>query len=105
MTQMDRWGVVHLVTRSVGTMGVDMLLEAGCPPLRSIRKPRNRLGERLAKLVPNRKRWAALGKIAKARTQVWRDVSDDVAAVIEAELSGRYEGDGWRSFKKNGVAT
>lgn len=27
------------------------------------------------------------------------DVSDDVCRVIEHELNGRFEGDGWRSFK------
>lgn len=29
----------------------------------------------------------------------FKDVSDDVAAVIEHELQGKYVGDGWRSFK------
>lgn len=28
----------------------------------------------------------------------WTDVSDDVARVIEHELRGKYEGDGWRRF-------
>lgn len=31
----------------------------------------------------------------------WKDISDDVAAVIERELEGKYEGDGWRHFKSN----
>jgi hypothetical protein len=31
----------------------------------------------------------------------WKDISDDVAAVIEHELEGKYEGDGWRHFKDN----
>jgi len=28
----------------------------------------------------------------------WTDVSDDVAKVIEHELNGHYEGDGWRNW-------
>jgi hypothetical protein len=28
----------------------------------------------------------------------WLDISDDVAAVIEHELGGKYEGDGWREW-------
>lgn len=86
-------------------VAVDMLLEAGCPSIGSIRKHGGGLSERLAKLVPNRKRWASLRKIAGARTQVWRDISDDVAAIIEKVLNGKYEGDGFRHFKENGAAT
>ncbi len=31
--------------------------------------------------------------------QLFTDVSDDVCAVIEQELGGKFEGDGWRRFK------
>jgi len=31
----------------------------------------------------------------------WLNVSADVAAVIEHELNGKYEGDGWRRWKEN----
>lgn len=35
-----------------------------------------------------------------AKKQVrWTDVSDAVCAVIEAELGGKFSGDGWRDFK------
>lgn len=34
--------------------------------------------------------------------QPWKDVSMDVARVIEHELGGKYEGDGWRHFKREG---
>ena len=30
------------------------------------------------------------------------DISDDVCRVIERELGGKFEGDGWRRFKYNG---
>jgi len=30
--------------------------------------------------------------------QPYRDISDDVCAVIEQELHGQYQGDGWRKF-------
>lgn len=30
----------------------------------------------------------------------WVDVSEDVAKVIEHELGGKYEGDGWREWKE-----
>ena len=29
----------------------------------------------------------------------WTDVSEDVAKVIEQEVGGKFEGDGWREFK------
>ena len=29
----------------------------------------------------------------------WRDVSDEVCAVLESALDGKFIGDGWRSFK------
>lgn len=28
----------------------------------------------------------------------WKDISEDVCAVIEHELHGKYEGEGWRDF-------
>lgn len=31
----------------------------------------------------------------------YRDITDDVAAVIEHELQGKYEGDGWRQWKES----
>lgn len=36
--------------------------------------------------------------------KVYRDISADVARVIEHELGGKYEGDGWRQWKKEGAA-
>lgn len=32
--------------------------------------------------------------------EAWTDITDDVCAVIEAELGGKFEGDGWRGFKR-----
>jgi hypothetical protein len=32
----------------------------------------------------------------------YKDISDDVARVIEHELGGRYEGDGWKTWKDGG---
>lgn len=32
----------------------------------------------------------------------YRDVTDDVCAVIEHELGGKFVGDGWRDFERNG---
>lgn len=34
----------------------------------------------------------------------WTDVSADVAAVIEHELNGKFEGDGWRHWKKTAAS-
>lgn len=36
----------------------------------------------------------------EAGDKAWTDVSDDVARVIEHELRGRFEGAGWREFKR-----
>ena len=33
--------------------------------------------------------------------QLFTDVSDGVCAIIERELGGKFEGDGWRHFKTN----
>ena len=35
------------------------------------------------------------------KADLYADVSDDVAAVIEHEMNGRYEGDGWRSWRSD----
>ena len=32
-------------------------------------------------------------------SQLYTDVSDDVATIIERELGGKFEGSGWRTFK------
>lgn len=32
---------------------------------------------------------------------LWTDISDDVCAVLERELDGKFYGDGWRKFKRN----
>lgn len=37
------------------------------------------------------------------KDQLYTDVSEDVARVIEHELNGKYEGDGWRSWTRDGV--
>ncbi len=34
----------------------------------------------------------------------YKDITDDVCHVIEQELNGKFEGDGWRSFKSNEVS-
>ena len=31
----------------------------------------------------------------------YTDISEEVCRVIEEELGGKFEGDGWRSFKYN----
>ena len=44
-------------------------------------------------------------RIASYKSDLWynlyTDVSDDVAKVIEHELDGKYVGDGWKDFKYN----
>ncbi len=37
----------------------------------------------------------------KGEQEHFTDISDDVCAVIEHELKGRFEGKGWRDFKRN----
>jgi hypothetical protein len=83
-------------------VAVDMILEAGCPSLKNITKRPPAFLDRLKTLVPNRKRWARLGEVAKARTHAWRDISGDVAAVIAAELDMECVNTeyGARQFKK-----
>jgi hypothetical protein len=34
-----------------------------------------------------------------AAAQLYRDITDDVCAVIEHELQGKFKGDGWRDFE------
>ena len=34
----------------------------------------------------------------------WRNVSDEVCAVIESELNGKFVGDGWRKFRPDVLA-
>ena len=36
----------------------------------------------------------------KCRNNEWKDVSDSVAAVIEHELNGKFEGDSWKDWKQ-----
>lgn len=44
-------------------------------------------------------------RIAKLKSEVWynlyTDISDDVVKVIEYELDGRFEGEGWKEWKTN----
>lgn len=41
----------------------------------------------------------SLCNLEEGDPDAWKDVSSLVAAVIEHELQGRYEGEGWRTFK------
>jgi hypothetical protein len=39
------------------------------------------------------------GEDKRTADQLFTDVSDDVCTIIERELGGKFEGDGWRKFK------
>jgi len=49
-----------------------------------------------AKETKDRQYTRKANRLAKATA--YTDISDDVAAVIEHELKGKYKGDGWREF-------
>jgi len=40
------------------------------------------------------------GKCHEGKPDSWLDVTDDVAKVIEHEVGGTFEGEGWREFKR-----
>ena len=51
-------------------------------------------------------RWAEYSKSVKEyrkrnpEASLFKDITDEVCAVIEHELDGKFEGSGWRSFKR-----
>lgn len=53
-----------------------------------------------------RESWAKYAKDDKEyrkrnpESQLFKDVTDEVCAVIEHELEGKFEGSGWRTFKR-----
>ena len=45
--------------------------------------------------------WASDPAFADSSEKPFTDVTDEVCAVIERELDGKFVGDGWRKFKPN----